>query len=433
MTHQIICKFAAIVIALSVVLTGCSPPLHRDTRMPPAGTTPQQGQTLQPNTCVVLFYRESSYKGAGRIHELRIDETCFGPLTAENYYRMELWPGDYLFSVHLPAEDFLGIQSLPQHTSIRISLRPSNAPQILLYRYVDGEGIERVESDDAAAIARIEHSRDLAANLTARDTAQVKYLFDARYDGPAKSGKAHGYGTLTWDDGSIFQGRFEYGELTDDGKFFTTQGPIYFGPKHKGRPIGPGVWVTPSGRIQYAGPFKEELPHGIGLRSGVEAPEFCAYEMGEDKTKTIFQLAEEAIEEEDKLKTQGPQIPVAPGSVGVEAPPPPHIPSAAGDTSSAGPKDSAQLKRDPATSPAEPGLSKDVPIGRKDNAKGTTEVIPTREQRVSSKYKAIKQAIQKKLADKRAWCKDEFILGRQLCECAPFASDFDRWNGCSGR
>jgi hypothetical protein len=432
MTSTIICKFTAIVSILSVVLTGCTPHLHHDAPAPPPGTT-QDKQLLRPTAFIVLFYRESSYKGAGRIHELHIDETRVGPLTAENYYRIELWEGDYLFSVHLPAEDFLGVQSLPQHTSMRISLRPESTPEILLFRYIDGEGIDRVESDGTAVITRIEHSRNLAASLTARDTAQVKYVFDARYDGPAKSGKAHGYGTLTWADGSIFQGQFEYGELTDTGKFFTTHGPVYLGPKRKGRPVGPGVWVAPAGRILYAGPFKEELPHGIGIRSGGQAPEFCVYEMGQDKTKTIFQLAEEAIDEEDKHIILDAQIPVAQGAVKTEVPPLPHIPSTADHTPSAGPQGSAQLNRGPVPSSTDSDLQNDASKRRAESGKGAAEAIPTREQRVSSKYKAIKQAIEKMLADKRDWCKDEFKLGRQLCECAPFAADFDRWNGCVGR
>jgi hypothetical protein len=72
------------------------------------------------------------------------------------------------------------------------------------------------------------------------------------------------------------------------------------GPKSKGRPIGPGVWMTLDRQILYAGAFKDELPHGTGTRSGTEGPEFCAYVNGKDVTKTIKQMAQEAVDEEDK-------------------------------------------------------------------------------------------------------------------------------------
>jgi hypothetical protein len=353
----------AIAIVLAALLTGCLSHSDYPVLSTENGITPTS-YALRPAPLVVLFFRESSYKGLGRIHELKIDGKPVGPLTADSYFRIELWPGDYQFSVHLPSEDFFGFYSPPENTTMRLSFGENASSGIFVYRYVDGEGIYRVEPVDDAVIARIEHTRVLSANLSARDTAQVKFLHGARYDGSASSGKSHGYGTLKWDDGSVLQGRFEYGETTEEGEFYTTDGKIYMGPKSKGRPIGPGVWMTLDRQILYAGAFKDELPHGIGTRSGTEGPEFCAYKNGKDVTKTIKQLAQEAVDEEDK---------------------------------------------------------RDV------------EPKPTRNERVSAKFKIMKQRIEKELEEKRMWCQEEFALGRQLCKCAPFAVEFEQWRGCIDR
>jgi hypothetical protein len=59
--------------------------------------------------------------------------------------------------------------------------------------------------------------------------------------------------------------------------------------------------MTSNRRILYAGALKDELPHGIGIRSGIKAPELCVYENGKDITKTIKQLAREAVDAEDQI------------------------------------------------------------------------------------------------------------------------------------
>lgn len=422
-------------ILLTALLTGCLNHSHDDVR--PAGNagngiTPA-GYALRPDPLVVFFFRESSYKGFGRIHELKIDDKPIGLLTADSYFRIELWPGDYHFSVHLPSEDFFGFYSPPENTIMRLAFSKSAGSDIFVYKYVDGDGIYRVEPVDDTAIARIEHTRMLSANLSARDTAQVKFLHGARYDGPASSGKAHGYGILTWNDGSLLRGRFEYGETTPEGEFYTADGQIYMGPKSKGRPIGPGVWMTLDRRILYAGAFKDELPHGAGIRSGIEAPEFCVYENGKDVTKTIWQLANEAVDEEERrikeektanleskyvagtediLVDRGPRANPAGKAEKISLPPAGNQPTIA----------SSIPNQEAAASTVE---SKDRP--------DSIEPKPTHAERVSAKYKTIKLRLDKQIEEKRLWCREEFTLGRQLCKCAPFAIEFKQWTGCVDR
>lgn len=422
-------RTGAIAILLTALFTGCLNHPDYDVRPTGNGITPTS-YALRQAPVVVFFFRESSYKGFGRIHELKIDDQLIGPLAADNYFRIELWPGGYQFSVHLPSEDFFGVHSPPENTVIRLEFGHNTSSDIFVYRYVDGKGIHRVEPVDDAVIARVEHLRVLSASLSARDTAQVKFLHDARYDGPASSGKAHGYGTLTWDDGSMLQGRFEYGETTHEGEFFTADGKIYMGPKRKGRPIGPGVWMTLDRRILYAGAFKDEQPHGTGIRSGIDTPEFCVYENGEDITKTIKQLAQEAVDEEDQRIKEEKAVAVEPklanGTEKIAADPIKKVNSA--DMIEKSPSPTAGNQPTPASSIPDQEI-----IAATAKLKAQTNGIkpkPTRHQRVLAKYKEMKQRIEKQLEEKRLWCQEEFALGRQLCKCAPFAIDFEQWRGC---
>ncbi len=421
-----------IAILLTALFTGCLVPMVHEDRPIENGMTPVD-YVLRPDSLVVFFFRESSYKGLGRMHELYIDGNPVGSLTADNYYRIELWPGEYQFSVHLPAEDFFGSHSPPENTMTRLVFGKSKDTGIFVYKYVDGEGIFRIEPVDDAVIARIRHSRMLSANPSARDTAQVKFLYDARYDGPAALGKAHGYGMLTWNDGSIFRGRFEYGETTEEGEFLTTDGRIYMGPYHKGRPIGPGVWMTWDRRILYAGPFKDERPHGTGLRSGTKAPEFCNYENGRDITKTMKEMAREAVDEEDKRIEEEKSAAVAPASANRT------------DQMAVDPEKKVNAAVIEEKSPALPaaGLPASVfsTTGQEAAAatvtsKGRPDMIKpklARSQRILARYRSIEQRIEKQLEEKRMWCREEFALGRQLCECAPFAVEFEQWRGCVDR
>jgi hypothetical protein len=425
-------RTGAIAIVMTVLLAGCLNHSDYDVRPIGNGITPTD-YSLRPDPLVVFFFRESSYKGLGRIHELEIDDKLIGSMTADNYFRIELWPGEYQFSVYLPAEDFFGAHSPPENNIMRLAFGKSAGSGIFVYKYVDGDGIYRVEPIDDAVIARIEHTRVLSADLSARDTAQVKFLHGARYDGPASSGKAHGYGTLTWDDGSTLRGRFEYGETTQEGEFFTTEGLIYMGRKSKGRPIGPGVWITLDRRILYAGPFKDELPHGTGIRSGIEAPEFCVFENGKDVTKTIWQMANEAVDEEEKrIKEEK--------SVDIESK---HITSTediSNNYSSEATTDNKAEKsplpptgNQPLTAsslPSQEDVAAPVEPNRRPDVLGPEA---TRNERVSAKYKMIKRRIDQQIEEKRIWCQEEFALGWQLCKCAPFAIDFEQWRGCVDR
>ena len=433
-TDFIICA-----ILLCTVVSGCML-LPGATRRQEIDREQPTDQERRPDTFIVYFYRESSYKGLGRIHDLRIDGKQIGQLTADNYYRIELWPGEYIFSVYLPEEDFFGTKSPAENSSMRLIFRPNSAPNQLIYQYIDGDGIHRVDMADESQITLLKEGRTASANLSARDTAQVKFLFDTRYDGPAKLGKAHGNGTLTWNDGSVFRGRFEYGQLTQDGKFYDSTGRIYLGPKTKGRPIGPGVLTTTAGRIIYAGKFDNEIPHGIGIRSGVEGPEFCVYKNGEDVTKTIWQLTYDALEEEDKqlaeedkrLSNKNAEVVSLESKIiheEQETAAPPEEPNGV-----AVDPDSYSNTDQEVSSPSAGKEEKTKILKDSKGKKETNPQLPlTREDRVAAKYKEINLKIQRQIEEKKAWCQEEFDLERHLCICAPFAADFESWTGCTSR
>lgn len=410
----------ALTILLLVIYSGCMRWQSTESyQTPTQHTIPDQ--KIRADTFVIYFYREANYSGAGRVHLLKIDGKEIGPIGAENYYRLELWPGEYHLSVYLPAEDFLGRITPATHISMQLDISPVRVPGTDMYIYRDGYGIDRVTSVDAFTISRLLSKRKRSASLCARDTAQVKFLHGARYDGPSFQGKAHGVGTLTWEDGNVFNGRFEYGSLTTEGKFSIPNGKIYMGPNSKGRPIGPGIWMTPSGQITYAGEFLNEVPHGTGVRSGVKGPQFCEYYHGEDITKTLRQIVIETIKEEDQREAEQIAKKLAWKDVVIIE----GIPSA---------EDQDRLITDMDLDWPDFTKSKNMATPDPAEAMGplvVEEQIPYL--RILAKQKEVERDIQDRIETMQTWCQEEFLIGRRLCVCAPFAKNFDRWDSCEKR
>jgi hypothetical protein len=323
-------------------------------------------RSVSSEKIIVYFFRAANFSGGGRIHFLKIDDRIIGELTHDNYYFIELWPGEYHASVFLPAENFLG-KTLPS-MSIGKSLNfsPGDRGRIFLCQYTDGEGTRGFHLTRANPIPEMVSGRWEARKVTARDSAQVSELFNARYDGPALNRMPHGEGTLTWPDGCVYHGRLEHGVPTNAARFIYSDGRIFFGLLHKGRPARWGVLQDPDGRILFAGPFSDEKPDGVGLRTGDQSPEFCVYSRGSDTTKSFHRLAEEALDAEDEKCL---------------------------------PADKDELHR-------------------------------MRSQRLVTRTKQFEKAHQVRIEAERVWCREEFALGRRPCTCAPLADDFERWQEC---
>jgi hypothetical protein len=297
--------------------------------------------TAADGTVTLLFLREANYMGAGRIHILRLDDRDIGELTGDNYYRLEVWPGEYRLAVFMPTEIFFGQTRPPMNVGDTVSFKPGDAGAVFVYQFTDGVGNRGFRRRRLTASDDFLSGRSLGAHLTARDTAQVKDYLNARYDGPAIHGRPHGRGTLAWPDGAVYSGIFEHGNPTGEARFHFPDGRVFMGVFHRGRPLSPGVLMAPDGRILFAGRFIDEKPHGVGLRAGKKGPEFCIFDHGRDATASFRELAGEIMDEQ-------------------------------------------QLQKDH----------------------------------------------QAAIERERAWCLEEFALGRDLCGCAPLASDFGNWREC---
>ena len=254
------------------------------------------------DTITILFLRQSNYMGGGRIHILRLDDRDIGELTEDNYYRIDVWPGEYRLTVFMPTEIFFGQTHPPMSVGHRICFEPGDAGAVFVYQYTDGMGTRGFERRRLKTFPDFLSGRSLGAHLTARDTAQVSSYLNAQYDGPAIQGRPHGHGTLTWPDGAYFEGLFEHGLATGKAKFHYPDGRVFMGVYHKGRPQSPGVLMTAEGRILFAGRFVEETPHGVGLRTGEQGPEFCIFDHGRDATEFFQQLAGEILDKEQLQK-----------------------------------------------------------------------------------------------------------------------------------
>ena len=386
---------------------------------------------------VIYFYRQANYSGGGRIHILQLDDRKVGDLTADNYYKLTLWPGQYFFAVFLPEEEFLGQTSPPMTIGEQVDFQASDSGNIFTYQYTDGSGtggfkLDRVTTPSSQLLS----DRILGAELDARETAQVTEFFGARYDGPAIHNRPHGLGTLTFSDGSRYHGFFEHGIATNKARFYFKNGTVFMGVFHRGRPLSPGVLMTPCGGILFAGQFLDEQPHGVGLRSGQEFPEFCVYDHGRDVTKSFRQLAREILDEEDQAQIEAfvqqknghasppfdeTEYAAAPGVPGAEEP--------AGEGVSP-PSENADQAATPPHQPVEQPPDSHVDKMRT-KGKLIEELRRTRLERELVKVMELKNDHRERIEEERSWCREEFALGRRLCRCAPFEADSQEWTECT--
>ena len=420
-------------VALMLWLCGCA--LTRD-RICDQSTMAYWPDFIKPTAdkIVVFFSREVNYSGNGRPHILKIDQHKIGELSAENFFRIELWPGRYLFSIVLPAETFFGQSSPPMVISVKAEFSPAQCSRMFAYRYTDGRGTSGFTHEKVEGLPAYLSNRILAGSLEARDTAQVTTLFNARYDGPALDARPHGVGTLAFTDGALYRGWFEHGLPTDTARFFFQDGTIFLGNFYRGRPRNAGILMTPCGQILFTGRFIDEKPHGLGLRTGKDGPEFCFFSHGRDATPSYPQLAKEVLDAQDQKRIDSfslpaseasdPQVdlageisravmsPLDPGAADLEDPAAPPFPPAA-----TGPIAMATTGQPPQHSPSE-------------RLKLIDELRKSRRERELVKIMELKEDHLAQVEARRRWCAEEFSLGHRLCICAPFMPDFFQWPEC---
>ena len=335
----------------------------------------------------------------------------WGPLTDANYYHLMLWPGHYHVNVHLPVETFLGQTKPAMDKSRSLILEPRLAGRTFLLIYEDGRGFRRMDGSPAE-VAAVVGRRGLARAMTIEETAHVDRFLDTRYEGPSFGGQPHGKGTLLWEDGCRYIGIFNHGYMTEEGRFIFTDGTIYMGQLDKGRPKGRGALMAPDGRVLYAGPFEDEVPHGRGIRHGANGPEYCTFDHGVDITKSIRRLAEEALDEEEAAVAA--QIAVADAW---EIYP--------DRTETADPEQGA-----PSDKEQDPTEDQDPPEEQEDPRRRLDHFKKNRAWRTVQMRRTVAEAHQAALEKEASWCRDEEVLGRDWCTCAPFHNDTAQWRSC---
>lgn len=419
-----LCIFYLLVISY---FTGCrstgpiAPKSHTD-------RSPQAALSSPEDNILVFFVRHANYAGDGRTHILKIDDKVIGQLTDDNYYRLEMWPGQYQFSVTLPREEFFGQISLPDNVGRQITLKTHPKGRAYTCSYTDGLGSSGFALEPIDHLPKYLMDRTQAKSLIARDTAQVTQLFKARYEGPAINGRPHGQGTLSWTDGCIYKGTFLHGKPTRKARFIFPDGRIFMGPNTKGRPADTGLMMTETGDILFAGDFTNEQPDGVGLRNGTEGPEFCIYDNGSDITKTFRQLAKEALDIEDPQEINAYLNRVEDIEAEIEA-----IENRFSKLSSRHDPDmlrKALVKHQKKIKLMEKRKRSFEINMEADNEAFIEKLRDTRFKRELAKSKHFRKLHQAEIEKERQWCEDEFNQGRDLCSCAPFADDFNQWDEC---
>jgi hypothetical protein len=424
-----ICKSAFYIYCLLMFLlcSGCgsSPARLPGCAMDPMG--PLSGAAA-PNTILIYFIRHANFSGGGRSHILKIDGRTIGPLTADNFYRLEMWPGQYHFSVFMPREEFFGQISVPANVSRQITLKPTAGSNVYICSYTDGLGSSGISLDPILTLPADLTKRTMADDLKARETAQVKHLFGARYDGPARYGRPHGKGRLSWSDGSVYKGTFEHGIATPKARFHFPNGHIFMGPNHQGRPGAAGILMGADGRILFAGRFVGEQPHGTGLRNGMAGPEFCTYNHGVDITKTFRRRAKAHLDIEERQ-----QISAFVNGVGRISDEISMLTKRLTDLTSR--HDPDQVVN------AVTQIQKKIKALNKDNRRAAlnlpaetkafmAQLQDSRYQREIAMTRQLRKLHDAEIEKERQWCHGEFNQGHNLCICAPFAENFQQWQEC---
>lgn len=99
------------------------------------------------------------------------------------------------------------------------------------------------------------------------DFKQFEIEGGLQYEGQVKknSNTRHGYGRLTWPDGSYFEGYWIDGMAEGRGIFKTSEGEVLEGEWKKDVATGLGVFKHKEGQSLYKGGLRDDAQNGRGI------------------------------------------------------------------------------------------------------------------------------------------------------------------------
>lgn len=106
---------------------------------------------------------------------------------------------------------------------------------------------------------------EFANDLPSGNNETLLFADGRRYQGTFIEGQMQGYGTLEWPNGDVYVGTFNANAITGTGTFYWQNLNVsYKGTIEDGKRHGLGVMIWPDGR-RYDGAFRQNERHGFGI------------------------------------------------------------------------------------------------------------------------------------------------------------------------
>eukprot|EP00796_Vickermania_ingenoplastis_P012996 gene12996-8842_t len=215
--------------------------------------------------------------GGLRVGEMERD--CMVGYGASNLLHERLLISSDLFAADIcNCCGFLGYSGTCQFCKTSGTVSKVNMPYAfkILIQELQGMGITMKLTLDRQFAAGKPHGR---GTMTYADGSQYEGRFNngeptgdgimlysdgSEYRGGFTKGKAHGEGSMTYSDGACYNGRFHEGKPNGKGIMKYSDGAKYEGLFQDGKPYGEGVMNYPDG-ARYEGEFKDNKPTGNGV------------------------------------------------------------------------------------------------------------------------------------------------------------------------
>ena len=156
--------------------------------------------------------------------------------------------------------------------------------------YVNGvrEGYGKLTYEDGSV-----YEGEFANDLPSGNDETMLFADGRRYQGTFIEGQMQGYGTLEWPNGDVYVGTFNANAITGTGTFFWQNGNVsYKGTIEDGKLHGLGVMLWPDGR-RYDGAFRQNERHGFGIYRNADGSSYRGFfESNRRHGDGVFEYAE---------------------------------------------------------------------------------------------------------------------------------------------